>query len=135
MKSEFYLKQCCAYIANLVTEVETLNSLNYYDINISSETFFMKLLNLVNSYNLKNINNEKNNSASIDLYDLTNRVAVQVTSDKSSAKIKKTIDKFINNKLYEAYDNTTKMDKQDEYQSFTMANMVIAYNLSKLFVM
>lgn len=104
MNREEYLKECSEHILRLTRKVEMLNSLNYYDINISSEYFFMRLLNIVFGYNLKNINGEKSNFTAIDLYDTSNRIAVQVTSDTSSRKIKETIDKFVKNELYTNYD-------------------------------
>ena len=40
----------------------------------------------------------------IDLVDPKNRIAVQVTSDNSSTKIKHTIEEFNKNKAYQSYD-------------------------------
>lgn len=117
MNKEEYLKKSIAYIETLVNRVHLLNSLNYYDINISSENFFSGLLGLVYGWNLKNLNNEELNAVSIDLYDDVRRVAVQVTSDNSSAKIHNTIKKFIENDLYVKYDRLLVMviDYKDRY--------------------
>lgn len=81
MNHENYLKKCTDYILDLEKKVSILSSLNYYDINTSCEKFYMHLLKLVYGWNLKNINDEQNNAASIDLYDKDGRIAVQVTSD------------------------------------------------------
>lgn len=104
MNHENYLKRCTEYLQNLVNKVSALNTLNYYDINISCEKFYMYLLNLIYGWNLKNINDEENNAVSIDLYDKEARVAVQVTSDSSASKIHKTINKHIENNRHNEYD-------------------------------
>ena len=86
MNKERYLKKSTDYIELLVNRVHMLNSLNYYDINISSESFFSGLLNLVYDWNLKNLNNEISNAVSIDLYDDINHVAVQVKIGRASCR-------------------------------------------------
>ena len=91
MKRESNIKNCSEKLYKLCDEVNRLNNLNYYDINISCENFYMNLLNLVYSWNLRNINHETNNATAIDLYDDENKVAVQVTFDDSAKKIHNTI--------------------------------------------
>ena len=99
------------YINNIVSKlgwikstVELSNGINLYDLNIHSETFFCDLLNLVYGYNLTNLNDDEKNISSIDLGDKTSKVAVQVTSDKTSTKIQKTINGFISEKYDEDYE-------------------------------
>lgn len=104
MNHEDNLKRCTEYLQNLVNKVNALNTLNYYDINISCEKFYMYLLNLIYGWNLKNINDEENNAVSIDLYDKEARVAVQVTSDSNANKIRETIKKHIKNNRHNEYD-------------------------------
>ena len=45
ISKEFYLKQIVEQFAKLVTQVEILNSISLYDINIMSEDFYAQLLN------------------------------------------------------------------------------------------
>lgn len=104
MNHEERLRRCIDYIVDLVKKVSILNSINYYDINISSEKFFARLLGLVYGWNLKNMNYEENNTTAIDLCDEHSRIAIQVTSDSSSKKIHNTIEKFVKNSLYADYD-------------------------------
>ena len=80
------------------------NAVNLYDINIVAEDFFPGLLNLIYGYELKNANYLEKNAPAIDLVDPKNRIAVQVTSDNSSTKIKHTIEEFNKNKAYQSYD-------------------------------
>lgn len=91
-------------LALLSREVSTLNAVNLYDINIVAEDFFPGLLNLIYGYELKNVNHLEKNAPAIDLVDPKNRIAVQVTSENSSTKIKHTIEEFNKNQAYQTYD-------------------------------
>lgn len=88
----------------LKSKVTLSNSLNLTDVNIHSENFYRDLLNLIYGYQLDNINIIEQNTAAIDLGDLDKRVAIQVTSTSSLAKTRKTVNAFVNKKLYEKYD-------------------------------
>ena len=104
MNKEVYLKNVAESLALLSREVSILNAVNLYDINIVAEDFFPGLLNLIYGYELKNANYLEKNAPAIDLVDPKNRIAVQVTSDNSSTKIKHTIEEFNKNKAYQSYD-------------------------------
>lgn len=103
MKQEELIKSCSDLLYKLCDLVESRNSLNYYDVNISSEFFFIPLLNQVFDCNLKNLNTEEKNAATIDLYDANGKIAVQVTSNSSDEKIRNTVKKYSQNKRYEKY--------------------------------
>lgn len=104
INKEFYLKNIAEDLALLSREVSILNAVNLYDINIIAEDFFPGLLNLIYGYKLKNANHLEKNAPAIDLVDPENRIAVQVTSDNSSTKIKHTIEEFNKNQAYQLYD-------------------------------
>lgn len=104
MNKEVYLKNIAENLALLSREVSILNSVNLYDINIIAEDFFPGLLNLIYGYELQNANHFEKNAPAIDLIDQKNRIAVQVTSDNSSAKIRHTIEEFNKNQAYNLYD-------------------------------
>ncbi|MBO8461148.1 MAG: SMEK domain-containing protein [Firmicutes bacterium] len=113
--------------ARFRTEVESLNSLNLYDINIHAENVIIPILNLVYGVNLVNINNQVKNSAAIDLVDTENRIAIQVTSTATGEKIKHTINEFVKNKRPEDYDRLLVYiitEKQKRYSDsiFSVAN-------------
>ena len=103
MKSEELIKACSIFLYKLCNLVEQMNSLNYYDINISSEYFFIPLLNKLFDCDLHNMNTESNNSAVIDLYDSSGKIAIQVTSESTAQKIHKTVKEFVANGLYKKY--------------------------------
>ena len=103
LKQEELIKTCTELLLKLCDLVEARNSINFYDINISSEYFFIPLLNMVFDCNLKNLNTEEKNAAAIDLYDVNGEIAVQVTSDSSANKIRKTLIKYREKELYKQY--------------------------------
>ncbi|OQW85549.1 MAG: hypothetical protein BVN30_00740 [Proteobacteria bacterium ST_bin16] len=80
--------------------------MGHFDINKICEDLFCGIFKELYGFgNLKNLNeNERKNFPGIDLADNYARVAIQVTSDRSLEKIKDSLGKFINHKLYEKYD-------------------------------
>ncbi len=104
LNREYYLKNIADCLNNLRCEVTVRNTINLYDINIVSETFYAGFLNIVEGWKLINANCTNKNAPGVDLIDETNRISIQVTSDNSSDKIKHTIEKFISSHLYEKYD-------------------------------
>lgn len=104
LNREVYLKQIIDKLALLSKQVELRGAINLYDINIIAEDFYAGLLNLIYGYKLKNANIIDKNAAAIDLFDKEARIAIQVTSNNKSTKIKHTIEEFIANRKYEYYD-------------------------------
>lgn len=143
MKQEELIKACSDLLYKLCDLVESRNTLNYYDINISSEYFFIPLLNQVFDCDLKNLNTEEHNAAAIDLYDTDGKIAVQVTSNSSADKIHTTLKKYRENKLYEKYQrlivvvivrsHTYKADfANDTDEKFTFSKNSDIYTISSL---
>lgn len=82
-------------IAVFRAEVEHANAVNYTDINRVAEGAVGKLLQWAYGWaQLRNLNTETMNYPGVDLGDAEARVAVQVTSDPSSEKIKSTLATF-----------------------------------------
>lgn len=93
-----YIEEISTKLAWIKAKVELCSSLNLLDSNIHMEYFLCGLLNTIYGYHLKNLNTIQSNYISIDLGDTEEKVAIQVTSDNSSTKIKETLHKFIENK-------------------------------------
>jgi hypothetical protein len=93
MKTQYfeYIKEQLTYIK---TKVEIDNGLGLLDINKLSENIFMHLLNSVYDWSLINLNTQFENYPAIDLVDDKNQIVIQVTSTKTSKKIKETIEKY-----------------------------------------
>ena len=138
INKDIYIKNIGAALALLSREVEILNCVNFYDINLVAEDFYAQLLNKIYGYNLCNLNAYEKNAPAIDLGDKVIRLSIQVTSDNDSEKIKKTIKKFIEHKQYSTYDRlvvliltkkknySTDFDTQDIF-SFDKRKDIIDY--------
>lgn len=125
ISNDIYIKSIAEALALLSREVELLNCVNFYDINVVAEDFYAQLLNKIYGHNLCNLNAYEKNAPAIDLGDKEKKLSFQVTSDNDSDKIKKTIKKFIEHKQYLIYDRlvilmltkkknyTTKFDTRD----------------------
>jgi hypothetical protein len=73
-------------------------AIRHLDGNIEIENFFRDLLRQLYGWSLTNANwSESINQDSFDLEDSSNRIAVQVTSTMTAAKIRKTLTSFIEN--------------------------------------
>ncbi|MDQ2088051.1 SMEK domain-containing protein [Herbivorax sp. ANBcel31] len=143
ISKEIYLKNISRSLALLSKEVELLNCINLYDINISSEDFFTELLNLIFDYKLKNVNTKEKNAVAIDLVDDENKISVQVTSDNTSTKIKHTINEYIYNNKYLSYNRlivliitkkksyTAKFDTKNKFDFNTKTDILDVEDLIK----
>lgn len=104
IRFEDQIKRCSELLYQLCDDVQRLNNLNYFDMNITCEYFYIHLLNCIFGWNLRNKNFTQKNASTIDLVDNDNRIAIQVTSNKSANKIHNTLKSFRETKLYEKYD-------------------------------
>jgi len=93
-KEQKYIEDITTSLSFIIANIERFNNLNLYDLNIHSEDFFCKLLNIIYDLNLKNLNLKDKNTPSIDLGDNDKKICYQITSTNDSTKIKETIIKF-----------------------------------------
>ena len=98
------LKNIADSLAFLEKVIELRNEESFHDLNIAAETFYADLINLFQGWKLVNANNIQKNIPGIDLIDVENKIAIQVTSDNSREKITHTIEEFISNQLYKKCD-------------------------------
>ncbi len=105
MKRAEYLHRISAYASQFVLEIEGLNHSSLYDINNHAENFLIPVLNEIFQLSLKNVNtSHKKHFPAIDLADWDKRVAFQITATSSLKKIKETLRKFKESKLYASFD-------------------------------
>ncbi|MFL0196032.1 SMEK domain-containing protein [Clostridium sp. WILCCON 0269] len=105
MYKERELKEVVGLITRWIGEIRLNNFINLYDINKLSEGLALKLLNILYSYELVDLNSDIRNVCAIDLGDEQSKIAFQVTSRVDSKKIKDTLEKFVNNELDKKYEN------------------------------
>lgn len=98
--------------------IEKKCRLGLFDDNKHWENIIRNLLNDCLGYELENLNMDKANYPGIDLGDRSNGIGIQVTTTKTSAKIKNTLEKMMKEKVYEEFKSLKVFilgDKQDTY--------------------
>jgi len=104
MERQMLLEKITDQLSQFQCKIGILNKNGLNDANIYAQDVICRLFNAIYGFQLQNLNREKVTVEAIDLGDKENRVAVQVTSECSSTKIKETIRLFIKNKLFIDYD-------------------------------
>lgn len=104
MRRQRLLDEIADTLTLLASKVRLLNSVNLTDLSVHAEDFYCDLLNSIYGYALKNLNTESKSAEAIDLGDIGRRVAVQVTADGSTAKLRTTVTTFISRELYKKFD-------------------------------
>jgi len=111
------------YIANIIDDLALISSqiklrvgLNLTDLNIYLEDFCKWLLNEIYELKLENLNKERSNEPGLDLGDIENQTAYQITSTKTLDKIKNTLEKSKDKgRIYESINILILQPKQDTY--------------------
>lgn len=81
-------------LAAIAAQARQRGRLHLFDIHTHVEDFVKEVLNRALDLNLSNLNAEHSNNPGLDLGDLAQGWAFQVTADKSSAKVKETLEKI-----------------------------------------
>lgn len=105
IRREESIKSITEMLTRFVIDLSLLNGAGLYDINTTSEHFFIKILDITYGLSLKNLNIEKSNFPAIDLGDSNKKVCFQVTSETSIDKLRSTISKFKKYQLDNVYDH------------------------------
>lgn len=85
-----YIEEKLNFLAFRIQERGKLNILDY---NLHSESFYMHFLNLLFTWDLKNLNTVKQNAEAIDLIDNSNKIIIQVSATATKDKIESTLNK------------------------------------------
>ncbi len=93
-------------LARVSREVDISSGMGHFDIHKVSEDLICGLLkSLFDLPGLRNLNeSDRKNFPGINLVDDSERIAVQVTADNSSSKIKDSITKLRSHNLHRDYD-------------------------------
>lgn len=103
-KRENSLKAISEIFARFSDIVTLQNKAGFIDINKSAEKLFIYILNKTYDKNFQDTNDIQNNYPAIDLADFEARVCVQVTSESTNSKFRKTVSKFKEKKLTDSFD-------------------------------
>ncbi|MBC6609090.1 SMEK domain-containing protein [Hymenobacter sp. BT188] len=113
-------------LSQLQNQIELRNQLGLTDLNKYCEDFIKDVLNICYGYNLKNLNASHVNSPGLDLGDVGNKIAFQVTSTSNSTKVNDTL-KAITPQQLAVYPNIKIIilgKKQSSYTAVVPANLV-----------
>jgi hypothetical protein len=103
-KIDEYKKKIANCLKNLKKHALFYNNAGYFDLNKDAEEFYRGLLNLFYDWNLEPLNTIKDpNFKGVDLGDIQQKIVVQVTGEKDSEKIHKSIKGFIDKSLKLGY--------------------------------
>lgn len=83
-------------LAGIAAQAKQRAHLHLFDIHTYVEEFSKEVLNRTLGLGLSNLNTVRSNNPGLDLGDATKGWAFQVTADKSSAKVKETLEKIDN---------------------------------------
>jgi hypothetical protein len=103
MSRQELTNRCSEILGWLGAQVTIANSAGLSDISVVSETLMQNLLNAMEDGAYKNTNLDAPNADSIDLADELRKHAVQITSNTTAEKIRKTIKGFQKHKHHERY--------------------------------
>lgn len=82
-----YFNYIVSKLSALATEIELRGKLNYLDLHLHSENFYLFFFNELFGWHLQNMNAFKANSEGIDLIDHGNKIVVQVSATATRQKI------------------------------------------------
>lgn len=103
-KREKSLKIIAEKFSTLENFVTLQNKSGFSDINKSAERLFIDILNVTYNLTLRDMNEIQENYPAIDLGDYNKRICVQVTSESTNQKFRRTVEKFKEKKLDKDFD-------------------------------
>ncbi len=104
IQREELAKQISDKLHLLAAQLKTRSRASLTDANHSLEYVMERFFNALFGWNLVNLNTEQPNYPAADLGDRQRRIAVQVTNEETSQKIRETREKSINHKLEAEFD-------------------------------
>ena len=102
MNRSHYFNYIEEKLSLLATRINSRGKLNILDLHVHSEDFYQNLFNELYGWNLKNLNQNRQNIEAIDLADDSNKIIVQVSATSTKAKIQSTLQKDMIN-TYNGY--------------------------------
>lgn len=112
-------------LANLKYQIETRNRLGQFDLTKFCEDFARELLNITYASNLQNLNKTRSNNPGLDLGDERNKIAYQITSQKTSAKINETLGAITDDQK-DLYDKIKVFILGEKQTSYTLDEALVA---------
>jgi hypothetical protein len=114
-------------LALIKSSCEQRGLLKLFDNHVVAQHFFCRFLNAAFGLQLVQMDEIRANYPAIDLGDLTNRVAYQVTTERRSDKVQHTLNKFVEHGLEKHYDTLRILiigDRQATYKSVVVPSQL-----------
>lgn len=89
----YFIGQIIDELTSISEKVRSRSQLGLTDLNIYLEDFFKDIINIIFNYKLVNLNKNRSNNPGLDLGDMSEGIAFQITSTKTSEKVNKTLSK------------------------------------------
>lgn len=128
MTRQELLQRSSSLLGRFSHEVKVANAMGLFDINTVAEDFLIPILKIAfNCPNLRNQNRIQMNFPAVDLGCPTSRTSIQITSDPSSSKVCKTLEKFVSHNLSNDFDSLyvyVITEKQNSYSSNKLSEAV-----------
>ncbi|MDH1692370.1 MULTISPECIES: SMEK domain-containing protein [unclassified Pseudomonas] len=123
LTSGYLIGQIIDEFSSLGEQAKLRNRLGLSDLSVFSENFFRDVINIIEGYNLVNTNEDRANEPGVDLGDEVKKIAFQVTTTKTSEKIKNTLKKITDDqrKKYSRFVVLVVGEKQKKYESVVAA--------------
>lgn len=116
-------------LARFAHEVKVANSMGLFDINTVAEDFLISIFAIAfNCPDLRNQNRIQMNFPAVDLGCETSRTSIQITSDSSSSKVCKTLEKFESHNLSSDFDSLYVYVITERQNSYTSQKLTEAVN-------
>lgn len=117
MNSQIYLWEITRYLAWFTSQVKIENKNGNFDINKYAEGFFIPILRKIYKKSFERLEFIKQNYPAIDLGSKDNQISIQVTSELGYDKIKNTLTKYIENKLFNTYSELYHLVIDEDYKT------------------
>lgn len=127
MNRDDHLNNIAKYVGRLEHEIRALNAVGRFDINSVAEDFLIPVLKLVfDCPDLRNMNKVRANFPAVDLGCTRSRIAFQLTTDGSSGKVEKTLEKFQQHRLENTFDHLYVVALTEKQSSYTAKRLELA---------
>jgi hypothetical protein len=101
MNRKHYFDYIVSKLSALATEIEIRGKLNYLDLHLHSENFYLHFFNELFGWELQNLNAVKANAEAIDLIDHNNKIVIQVSATATKEKVESALTKDLS--VYTGY--------------------------------
>ena len=120
LKESEIIKEIVDILSREKINIQSQCEIGLFDDNKYWENIVGHLINSIYGLELKNLNDEKENYPGIDLGDKEEKIGVQVSTTKTSAKIVRSLDKVYDNEVYKEYPKFRMFILGDKQKSYSI---------------